>query len=678
MGLVIRQEPSRYVRSAVLAWASGRVVLTVVAWEPEGERPWIAELSADDGRCLRMAPVGRTDPRGVLGTARVIAAGNVWVVGWLSVDGPCALEIDPATFEPAAEVQRSRELGSTGLRAMAGAELVAMAGETSVLCHVEAGRSVVELLEQGRRPIRVWEGEGTALAPTMARGPEGVWVAWHSNATSGRVDVAKWIDLRLVDSKGRVRRPRAAMLGRELDAHGEQQGFEYPTIVRHASGALTILGRGSHRFWAQQLDDRGFGARVPLGDGEWGCRGRRVAAVLLEDDWLLCARREKPGIVVERIAAPEGGAPRTVEVEKVRARRKRPPAPARRPRRDVDGRLLLFGDIHQHSAHSDGVGAADEAYFRARDQYRDDFAALTDHESFLGKRIGPGEQAFLEAVAESHHEPGRFSTLFAYEWTAKMFPGPGHKVIYLPRAGLPIVSRDGAETSTGVGLLREVRRLGGFAVPHHTGWTGADLESHNPQDQPVWEVCSVHGCYESCGNVLGHRGALAGQFAGEALEAGLVFGFVGASDSHGLLWHHGIARKRDPFRTGLTAVLALENERGAILDAMRARRCYATSGAKIRLDVRAGGAMPMGSELVTSGEVALTARASGTAPVARLVLVGHGGDLDSRETHGGEVVEAEWRVAADPKRGWSFFYVRVEQQDGERAWSSPIWVRLSR
>ena len=45
----------------------------------------------------------------------------------------------------------------------------------------------------------------------------------------------------------------------------------------------------------------------------------------------------------------------------------------------------FFGDIQQHSAHSDGVGSADETYLRARYRYGDDFAALTDHESFLGK-----------------------------------------------------------------------------------------------------------------------------------------------------------------------------------------------------------------------------------------------------------------------------------------------------
>ena len=42
------------------------------------------------------------------------------------------------------------------------------------------------------------------------------------------------------------------------------------------------------------------------------------------------------------------------------------------------------------------------------------FAALTDHESFLGKRIGPGEWAYLQAVTERHNDPGEFATIVAY------------------------------------------------------------------------------------------------------------------------------------------------------------------------------------------------------------------------------------------------------------------------
>jgi hypothetical protein len=108
----------------------------------------------------------------------------------------------------------------------------------------------------------------------------------------------------------------------------------------------------------------------------------------------------------------------------------------------VHGLETLFGDIHQHSAHSDGCGAAAEPYLRARHVYGDDFAALSDHESFLGKRIGPGEWSLLRAVADRFDEPGSFVALHAYEWTGRMHPGPGHKVVYPVSPAHRVVSRD--------------------------------------------------------------------------------------------------------------------------------------------------------------------------------------------------------------------------------------------
>mgnify|MGYP000538395777 CR=1 FL=1 len=56
-----------------------------------------------------------------------------------------------------------------------------------------------------------------------------------------------------------------------------------------------------------------------------------------------------------------------------------------------------------------------------------DVAALTDHESFLGKRIGPGEWAYLQAVTEQYDEPGRFTAFIGYEWTSLEKGGNLHR-----------------------------------------------------------------------------------------------------------------------------------------------------------------------------------------------------------------------------------------------------------
>ena len=66
------------------------------------------------------------------------------------------------------------------------------------------------------------------------------------------------------------------------------------------------------------------------------------------------------------------------------------------------------------------------------------------------------------------------------------------------------------------------------------------------------------------------------------------------------------ARKRDPYRTGLTAVQAEELTRDAVFNALRERRCYGTSGVKILLDLEVDG-FPMGSAARTVSRPAVGA-----------------------------------------------------------------------
>lgn len=601
-------------------------LLFVVAWQPDGERLLSVEIGPDG------------EPRGELTGGDACAS-----IAGLTPHLPPRPSDDPADEDRAED------------------------GGWRVEIDRRDGVSTVTAIDPSGRRVTVFHAFGTAAAAAVAAVEDGAWVAFHHNVREDRpeTDLAKWIALRFVDDEGRVHAPDAPMTDRDRDREGEEQSFEFPAIAIGPDGALRIFGRGSHRFWYQDVSGSGFAPRVGLDEGIWGCRGRRVSVATLSDGHLLAARREKPGVVVERLAPPLGGRVPLRPAE-VRPAVRRPTVElvdeARDPARR-DGRRTLFGDIHQHSAHSDGIGTADEPYLRARYEYGDDFCALTDHESFIGKRIGPGEWAHLCRVAERHDEPGRFATLYAYEWTGRMYPGPGHKVVYMPGPGLPVISRD--EVTVGAEVVARAKALGGFAVPHHVGWTGADEDGHDPVGQPVWEICSCHGCYEMADHPLGQRGERRDQMAHAMLQRGHRFGFIACSDGHGLLYHHGVARKRDPFRTGVTAVQATACTREAIMSAIRERRCYATSGVKILLDLRAAD-RPMGSDLGAVGRVPVRLEATGVRDIARLELVGPDGVVAASTPEARHaVLEAEVEER--------FVYGRVVQQDGEMAWSSPVF-----
>ena len=610
----IPQRDDRYLRAPELLTLPEGVELRCIAWHPGPDDERIVRFTVDADAGTEELDEGPACPR----------------IVWMDAEGSQPVPGDLSAKQADSEVWITHEGG---------------------IAEVHFGRA------RDRRIGRlVWRG---------------FWIAWHHDVREDtrRADIAKWIALRFVDDAGQVHEPSAEMTDRDRDREGVEQSFEFPRLVVSAEGAVTIFGRGSHNFWRQDLDDSGFSSRVPLSDGEWGSRGRWCAAASMPDGRIAVARRERRAITVDVLDGASGGPPgltladldwtTTGEAEEtirsVRSRRD----PAR-----VHGLHTFFGDIQQHSAHSDGAGSADEAYVRARDRYGDDFVALTDHESFLGKRTSPGEWEFLKTVADRHHAPGRFATLLAYEWTGKMYPGPGHKCVYVPHRDQPLVSRD--DVPEGRDLVARIRQMGGMASPHHIGWTGCDEPGHDPVGQPTWEICSCHGCYEHADHPLGMRGEHHDQLADVMLQKGHRFGFTASSDSHGLLWHHGESRKRDPYRTGLTAVQAPELTRDAVFAALQSRRCYATSGVKILLDLTIDGA-PMGQAIHPARTAMIRAHAQGVSELARIEMVGPGGVFaEGKVDHDEGVLEARAEIPA-------YAYLRVVQEDGEMAWSSPLF-----
>ncbi len=619
--------PGRYLRAARLTVSKGAVRLHAIAWEGAAERVLTFDLDAE-------------------GTPRFAQAGTA---------APAVVALDEqgrATSEQAESEAR-------------------VEGACVRVSH-EAGVASVTLHPAGAPPVLVWRARGCAAAPAIAAGKtaqgEGHWVAWHHDVREDTLDpdIAKWIALRFV-AGGQVFEVSDPMRDRDRDRHGEEQSFEFPAVVVSESGAVAIFGRGSHDFWRQDVGDAGWTERRSLSGGGWGSRGRRCTAARLGDA-VVFARREKKGIEIAVEPVATGGPPDLTACEADLTSRQTFQTPRLDRRRDpaaAFGRATFFGDIQQHSAHSDGVGTAEEAHLRARHRYGDDFVALTDHESFLGKRTGPGEWEYLQRVADAHDEPGAFTALLAYEWTGKRYPGPGHKCVYLPERGTALVSRD--DVPEGKDLVQKIAALGGVASPHHIGWTGCDEAGHDPAGQPVWEICSCHGCYEHPDHPLGMRGEHTDQLASAMLEKGHRFGFTASSDSHGLLWHHGESRKRDPYRTGLTAVQVTELNRETVLNALKTRRCYATSGVKILLDMQVDGC-PMGSELAARETIEVTGRVVGASALERLDLVTEAGVVFSQAVDGDEASLAHALPA--PR----YVYLRAVQTDGEMAWASPVFI----
>jgi hypothetical protein len=277
----------------------------------------------------------------------------------------------------------------------------------------------------------------------------------------------------------------------------------------------------------------------------------------------------------------------------------------------------------------------------------------------------------IRDTTKRYHEPGRFVTLLGFEWTSWLY---GHRhVLYFADEGRVIDSVD-PRTETPQQLWGALEGEPALTFAHHSAGDPVATAWQIPPDprfEPVVEIVSVHGSSEAADSPGIVSGALPGHFVRDALERGYPLGFIGSGDSHD--GHPGLAHLASP-SGGLAAILTEELTRDSVMAALRARRSYATNGARIILRVSLGGAR-MGEALPTpptDEPPELFVQLIGTAPFEHVDVIQRGRAVERMP------LEGRWEAALQrPVEGLAagdWIYVRAEQIDRGVAWSSPIFI----
>lgn len=270
---------------------------------------------------------------------------------------------------------------------------------------------------------------------------------------------------------------------------------------------------------------------------------------------------------------------------------------------------LYWGDYHGGQ-----VARAEKipGFFRyARDVAAIQFASYQRNDHAVSKTDWEVQQR----AERDFHQPGRFIAIPGFEWSPRTEVG-GHHNVYFRRHDQPIrrssrqALHEHSDNDTDVhhvtDLYRTYRGTDTVITPH-VGGEHSDLNHHDPTLEPAVEVTSTHGSFE--------------WFLRETLEHGYKLGFFGGSDSH--TGRPGDDRPGHQHRryakAGLAAVYATEVSLDAFLEALKARRCYATTGARIVLRTEMDG-HPMGSEPATGSKPRISASVIGTAPLESVEL----------------------------------------------------------
>ena len=166
----------------------------------------------------------------------------------------------------------------------------------------------------------------------------------------------------------------------------------------------------------------------------------------------------------------------------------------------------------------------------------------------------------------------------------------------------------------------------------------------------------------------------------EILATGARLGFTGGGDCHeghiGLTTEipdgqgqvpHGLSQNH-LHRSGLTGALLPELTRSALINALRSRMTYATTGARILLDFavdRSG----------QGNRVTCRAVVHAVNTLHCVEIIKNGSTLFRKDIEAVDV-EFEWTDSTDPDMV-AYYYLRAEQKDGHMAWSSPVWIDQS-
>lgn len=294
---------------------------------------------------------------------------------------------------------------------------------------------------------------------------------------------------------------------------------------------------------------------------------------------------------------------------------------------------IYFGDIHNHCGISYGHGSLENAYQNARLQL--DFASVTGHSSWPDM---PEQEERLQPVVEyhtmgfeklaknwesyvqttqAHNEPGKFITLFSYEWHSGQY---GDYVVYLKDPVDSMLKPQTLEEFRQQLLAYQAQGIPCMLVPHHigykTGYRGINWNAFFEDVTPIVEIMSMHGCAECDESPIPYLHTMGPLTAANTMQSGLAagrhFGVIGSTDNHSA--HPG------DYGYGRAGVWAEALTRDAIWEALQQRRTYALSGDKIELDFTING-HPLGSRLPYTAQRHIAVNVKGGYALDRIEIL---------------------------------------------------------
>lgn len=326
---------------------------------------------------------------------------------------------------------------------------------------------------------------------------------------------------------------------------------------------------------------------------------------------------------------------------------------------------VFYGDLHNHSELSDGMGSPEEAYRYARDEGELDFFSLADH----GYGLDEAGWKRMRTVADSFNQDGVFTAFWGFEWSPDL-PGDGHS-----HGHSTVIGTDDYCTvnDTAYDTFSEfygwVAARNGPAFFNHPNPVETDSMFNRFSDVPidqfvgmeVWSMNYKHDWYYYNDGLFPDDNNKS--CFDEALSRGWKIGPGGGSDNHYATWGTEYG-----FRM---AILAPRLTREAVMAALFARRFYSTTDKNIACSFTVDG-YEMGSA-VSGTQHTIEAKAfDGDGETFTKVML-FDSDHDTINIWDIDtcVIALSYELTSTSE---DYLYIKITQADGDEALSSPVWI----
>lgn len=358
---------------------------------------------------------------------------------------------------------------------------------------------------------------------------------------------------------------------------------------------------------------------------------------------------------------------------------------------------LFWGLLHGESERIDSTENIDSCLRYFRDDKADNFFAASPFES---SDETPLEiwKSICQHISE-FDEADRFTAMMGFQWQGES-PSEGLRHMIYAKDSRQILRKKDSKYSSLDKIYKTLAPKEMLSIPCFTMGKGVGYDFHefSPEFERVVEIYNAWGsseCTKKEGNprpiTPQSKGGVAEYAAGsiqKALMRNCRFGFVaGGLDDRGS-YADLYASDQEQYSPGLTAIISAEHSRAALFEALYNRSCYATTGPRIILGLYLA-SFGMGSETSTAQRHGflfnrhLHGYVAGTAKLKSVEII-RNGEVVKSWAPDGHVLDFEYddmspleKVAIDAKDKkppFVFYYLRVIQEDGHMAWSSPIWV----